>query len=63
VTPDFAGGYFADHPRALTFLTGALVVITGALFMRAVELDVRAYDFKAMRLGEMQRAASEALGG
>ena len=47
----------------LTAATAALVIITSALAMSAVQLDLRACDFRRARLGEMQRAASEALGG
>lgn len=55
--------YVYDHPRVLTVVTAALVIITSALAMSAVQLDVRACDFRRARLGEMQRAVSEALGG
>jgi hypothetical protein len=55
--------YFNEHPRALCVVTGAMVVLSIALMLTADELDVRANQFRRMRLGEMQRAASEALGG
>jgi hypothetical protein len=51
------------HPRTLTIATGALVILTCALFMSAMELDVHANDWRRARLGEIQLAASEALGG
>lgn len=61
--PDSAIEYLTDHPTVLTVGTFALTVITLALFHTATELDIRACDFRRARIGEMQLAASEALGG
>lgn len=61
--PDSVIGYVNEHPMVLTAATFVLCSITLALFHVATELDVRANDFRRARLGEVQRAASEALGG
>lgn len=61
--PEPVIAYAYEHPRVLTIATAALVIITSALAMSAVQLDLRACDFRKARLGEIQRAASEALGG
>jgi hypothetical protein len=61
--PESVIAYVYERPLVLTIATGALVVITGALFMQATELDVLACQFRRARLGEIQRAASESLGG
>lgn len=61
--PDSVIEYVTEHPLVLTGLTFALCTITLALFQVATELDIRANDFRRARLGEVQRAASEALGG
>lgn len=61
--PDSALEYVADHPTILTVATFALCAITMAVFHAAVELDIRACDYRRARLGEMQLARSEALGG
>lgn len=61
--PDSAIEYVVEHPTVLTVGTFALCAVTLALFHMATELDVRANDFRRARLGELQLAASEALGG
>jgi hypothetical protein len=61
--PDSLIEFVHDHPRVLTAVTAAMVVLSIAMQMAATELDVRANDFRRARLGEIQRAASEALGG
>jgi hypothetical protein len=61
--PDSVLVYVTEHPTALTVVTFALTVVTLSLFYTACDLDIRANDFRRARLGEMQRAASEALGG
>jgi hypothetical protein len=61
--PEPVMAYFYEHPRVLCALTAGLVVGSIALMLTADELDVRANDFRRLRLGEMQRAASEVLGG
>lgn len=60
---DRFGGFIDAHPRVLMFMTGALVVLSGAVFARAVQLDLITAQYVRDRLGEAQRAASEALGG
>lgn len=61
--PDSFYEYVNDHPMVLTAVTFGLCVVTLALFHEAAELDVRANDWRRERLGEMQRAVSESLGG
>ena len=61
--PDGVIEYFREHPRALCGLTGALVVVSIALLLTVDELDVRANQFRRTCVGEIQKAASEALGG
>lgn len=61
--PEPAIAYVREHPRVLTAVTAALVIITMALAMSAAQLDARAIDWRKARVGEIQRAASEALGG
>ena len=61
--PESVIAYVHEHPRVLTIATAALVIITSALAMSAVQIDLRANDFRRARVGEIQRAASEALGG
>jgi hypothetical protein len=61
--PDGLVRYFVTHPRALCVLTGAAVCLSIGLMLAADELDVRANMYRRARLGEMQRRASEALGG
>lgn len=61
--PDSLIEYMHDHPRVLTVVTGAMVILAIALQISATELDVRAHDFRRARLGDAQRLASEALGG
>jgi hypothetical protein len=55
--------YVHEHPRVLTIVTGALVVVTMALAVSAAQLDAQAGAWRKARLGEIQIAASEALGG
>lgn len=61
--PEPVIAYFHAHPRALCALTAGLVIVSIAAMLTADELDVRANQFRRARLGELQRAASEALGG
>jgi hypothetical protein len=61
--PDSIVLYVAEHPTALCVGTFALTVVTLSLFVAATELDVRATIWRKAQLGEIQRAASEALGG
>ena len=61
--PDEVYEYFREHPRALCVLSGVLLCVSIGLMLTADELDVRANQFRRARLGEIQRAASEALGG
>lgn len=63
VIPDSLIEYMHDHPRVLTAVTGAMVILAIALQISATELDMRANDFRRARIGEIQRTASEALGG
>jgi hypothetical protein len=55
--------YVNEHPTVLTIATFALSTLALALFYTATELDIRANDFRRARLGELQRAVSESLGG
>lgn len=61
--PDSVIEYVTDHPTVLTVATFALCTIILAAFHLATELDVRACDFRRARIGAMQLARSEALGG
>lgn len=61
--PDSVYEYVNDHPTVLTIVTFALCSVTLALFYSATELDVQANNWRRARLGEMQRAVSESLGG
>ena len=61
--PDSVIEFVHDHPLVLTFATGVLVIVTTALSMSAIALDVRAVDWRRARVGDLQRAASEAHGG
>lgn len=55
--------YVSEHPTTLTVATFALCVVTLSLFHAATELDIYANDYRRARLGDMQRAVSESLGG
>jgi hypothetical protein len=61
--PDSLIEYLTEHPTVLCAGTFALTVLTCALFETAIRLDVRACDYRKARIGQAQRAASEALGG
>jgi hypothetical protein len=61
--PDSVLEYAAEHPTVLTVVTFALTVVTLSLFYTATDLDIRANNYRRARLGELQKAASEALGG
>jgi len=61
--PDSVLEFVSDHPTVLTVATFALCTVTLTLFYAATELDIRANDYRRVRLGEMQLAVSEALGG
>lgn len=55
--------WFYEHPRAVCALTGLLFAVSVTAMLTASELDVHANDWRKARLGEIQIAASEALGG
>lgn len=54
-----ASVWIARHPHVIRLATGALVVLTMANLVAAIELDLRGRDL----VGRMQRETSEALGG
>jgi hypothetical protein len=61
--PDKVLQYGNDHPTALCVVTFVLLTVTASLLYTAMELDIRANDFRKARLADVQIAASEALGG
>jgi len=61
--PDPVIKYVTDHPTAACVGTFVLLTVTASLLYTAMELDIRANDFRKARLADVQIAASEALGG
>lgn len=53
------GKWFTEHPGMLRACTISLIIFSGWQFYRAVKLDRMAVSL----IGEIQKAASEALGG
>lgn len=61
--PESLVDYINGHPRVVYAVTVPLVAWCGYTLVRAVRLHAFAEQFVAERLGDVQRAASEALGG
>lgn len=57
--PDGVFEYVQRHPRVLTYITGTLVVVASVQLYKTARLHVQAKAFVV----QMQKAASEALGG
>lgn len=61
--PDSWLEYVAEHPRVLYAITVPLVAWCGYQFGKAIRVHILAELYIAERVGDVQRAASEALGG
>ena len=61
--PDSVIEFANEHPKAVTAATLTLYAVALFVFLSATDLDIRANQWRRARIGEMQRATSEALGG
>jgi hypothetical protein len=63
IVPESVIIFCHQHPRVVTFTTAVIVILTSVLSMSAIQLDLRACDWRKQLLADAQLAASEALGG